>query len=33
MSELQDKLDKTAKAIEPVLWALLKELEKDNDDN
>ena len=33
MSDLQDRLDITARAVEPILRAILVEIEKDNDDN
>jgi hypothetical protein len=32
MSELQKKLDATARAVEPVLWKILNEIEKGSGD-
>ena len=28
---LQEKLDETAKALEPILWKVLNEIEEDNE--
>ena len=31
MKTLQEKLDEAAKALEPVLWEVLNEIEEDNE--
>ena len=30
MPNLQDKLDKVARAVEPILWNILDEIDEDN---
>jgi hypothetical protein len=33
LKTLQEKLDETARAVEPILWAILDEIERDNNEN